>query len=72
MHSPFLTDTGPRICSYGFFRNTSSHANRASSTVFLASADVASFLSASTNHFGYIGTAHRCRGFYVTNLTGNF
>lgn len=54
MHSPLLTDTGPRICSCGFFRNTSSHAKRASSTVFLASADVASFLSASTNHCVYL------------------
>ena len=35
-------------------RNTSSHAKRASSTVFLASADVASFLSASTNHCVYL------------------
>ena len=72
MHFPLLTDAGPRICSCGSFRNTSSYAKRASSTVFLASADVASFISASTNHFGYTGTAHRCRGFYVTNLTGNF
>ena len=72
MHSPFLTDAGPRICSCGFFRNTSSHAKRASSTVFLASADVASFLSASTNHCGCTGTDHHFRSFYVTNLTGNF
>ena len=43
MHSPLLTDAGPRICSCGFFRNTFSYAIRASSTVILASADVASF-----------------------------
>ena len=43
MHFPFLTDAGPRICLCGFFRNTSSYAIRASSTVILASADVASF-----------------------------
>ena len=53
-------------------RNTSSYAKRASSTVILASADVASFLSASTNHCGCTGTDHRFRSFYVTNLTGNF
>ena len=68
MHFPLLTDAGPRICSCGFFRNTSSYAIRASSTVILASADVASFISANTNHCGYTGSAHRCRRFYITNL----
>ena len=72
MHFSLLTDTRPRICSCGFFRNTYSHAKRASSTVILASADVASFLSASTNHCGCTGTDHRFRNFYVTNLTRNF
>ena len=72
MHFPLLTDAGPRICSCGFFRNTSSHAKRASSTVFLASADVASFLSASTNHCGYTGTDHRFRRFNDTNLSESF
>jgi hypothetical protein len=37
--------------------------------VIFASADVASFLSASTNHCVYAGSAQRCRRFNVTNLT---